>query len=105
MKLIIKKTKNPDLIIRDLSGYHDIEECIEDIYKRKTDFVPEKFLVCIDTKWYELISNGKEMEQNYDELKQKLCHLPEEFKQSPNDHISINVNEREKRILIDLKGF
>lgn len=108
MRLIIEKTKNldnPYFIIRDLSGYHDIKECIEDIYKRKTNFVPEKFLVCIDTKWYELISNGKGIEQNYNELKQKLHHLPEKFKQLPNDHISIKVNAEEKKLLIDLKGF
>lgn len=85
MKLIIEKTKNPYLIIREFSEYHDIEKCIEDVYKKKTNFVPEKFLVCIDTKWYELISNGNEIEQNYKELKQKLYHLPEKFKQSPND--------------------
>lgn len=71
MRLIIEKTKNldnPYFIIRDLSMYHDVEDWIEDIYKRKTNFAPKKFLVCIDEKWYELISNDKQMNQNYNIL-------------------------------------
>lgn len=45
MRLIIEKTKNldnPYFIIRYLSMYHDVEDWIEDIYKRKTNFAPKK---------------------------------------------------------------